>query len=39
MLAAVRIAATALTVGSGASAGDFAPALLVCALVGAAALA
>jgi CIC family chloride channel protein len=36
LLAAMRIAATALTVGSGASAGDFAPALLVGALVGAA---
>ena len=35
-LAALRIGATALTVGSGGSAGDFAPALVVGALVGAA---
>jgi CIC family chloride channel protein len=33
-LAVLRIAATALTVGSGASAGDFAPSLVVGALVG-----
>lgn len=35
-LAGLRIMATALTVGSGGSAGDFAPALVVGALVGAA---
>ena len=35
-LAVLRIGATALTVGSGGSAGDFAPALVVGALVGAA---
>lgn len=33
-LAALRIAATALTIGTGASAGDFAPALVVGGLVG-----
>ena len=36
LLAAFRIGATALTVGSGGSAGDFAPALVIGALVGAA---
>lgn len=36
VLAVLRIAATAFTVGSGGSAGDFAPALVVGALVGAA---
>jgi CIC family chloride channel protein len=36
LLAVLRIVATALTVGSGASAGDFAPALVVGSLVGAA---
>lgn len=35
-LAALRVLATALTVGSGGSAGDFAPALVVGALLGAA---
>ncbi len=35
-LAGLRVAATALTVGSGGSAGDFAPALVLGALVGAA---
>lgn len=36
VLAVLRIGATALTVGSGGSAGDFAPALVIGALVGAA---
>jgi CIC family chloride channel protein len=36
VLAVLRIAATAFTVGSGGSAGDFAPALVIGALVGAA---